>query len=491
MGLRRARQRCPSKNIRRNQVRHPLSARWPSSESKEGLPGLARVRRQACTARICALEPFRSPRPSSSSPGRSPREYLTSIHPSTQSSAPRTEKERRCGGFISLDCRSGFAVEPRGKPPLWQRAGFRHDLEEGESVSASRVCFATAVLLVLLVGSFSGYIRSVRAETSETPVSSALNPDAPVEGGVLLDSSMDNTSVRDIATFERWDGKVLPENSLNSSVGDWPYLVTSKGTTFAVRRLNDSFEQGIPENAVYDFLPTGIKETLVFPVVPSGNVISILFTATYKTNVSGTNVTLLDAAGSPVWRTEPFHAWDSSETPVSWDSPVVSVSSADGQLVLSLDEKVLSAATYPLYIDPTWTLSSTLGWGSSTFQDATEDKGDHNIKIGMFADNFNDNTNEGQWVVESGTLTFATGVMQLGTSTTVKLNLAGSNLWTDYRFGYKIRFTQSGGTAQAYFRYTDANNHYYLDMSEVGDTLTLKKKFAGILYTVATMPGTQ
>src|SRR6266540_4292420 len=52
-------------------------------------------------------------------------------------------------------------------------------------------------------------------------------------------------------------------------------------------------------------------------------------------------------------------------------------------------------------------------------------------------------------------------------------------------------FTRAGGTAQAYFRYTDANNHYYLDMSEIGDTLTLKKKFAGTLYTVATMPGVQ
>src|SRR6266581_7586899 len=171
MGPRRACQRCPTKNIRRNQARHPLSAKWPSLKSEGGPRGLARVRRQLCTARIRAFEPFRSPSPSPSYSGRSQREYTSTIHPSTQSSAPRTEKERRCGGFISLDCRSGFAVEPRGNPPLWQRAGFRHDLEEGESVSASRVCFATAVLLVLLVGSFSGYIRSVRAETSETPVS--------------------------------------------------------------------------------------------------------------------------------------------------------------------------------------------------------------------------------------------------------------------------------------------------------------------------------
>src|SRR5207245_5582833 len=94
----------------------------------------------------------------------------------------------------------------------------------------------------------------------------------------------------------------------------------------------------------------------------------------------------------------------------------------------------------------------------------------------------------GQWVVETGSVTFTTGVMKLSTSTTVKVNVVGADLWADYRFAYKIRFTQSG-TAQAYFRYQDANNHYYLDMSEIGDTLTLKKKFAGTLYTVATIPG--
>jgi RHS repeat-associated protein len=200
---------------------------------------------------------------------------------------------------------------------------------------------------------------------------------------------------------------------------------------------------------------------------------------------------LTDQTGVEVWRTEPFHAWDSAETPQLWDNPVTSFTYVDGQIVLVLEEKMLATASYPLYLDPTWTLSSSLGWGASTFQDAVEDKGDHNIKIGWFADNFNDNTNEGQWVVESGSVTFATGVMQLGTSTTVKLNLAGSNLWADYRFAYKIRFTQAGGTAQAYFRYADANNHYYLDMSELGDTLTLKKKFAGTLFTVATIPGVQ
>ena len=65
------------------------------------------------------------------------------------------------------------------------------------------------------------------------------------------------------------------------------------------------------------------------------------------------------------------------------------------------------------------------------------------------------------------------------------VNVVGSNLWADYRFAYKIRFTQSG-TAQAYFRYQDANNHYYLDMSS--SALTLKKRFVGVLYTIATIP---
>ncbi len=354
----------------------------------------------------------------------------------------------------------------------------------------TRRLFAVSAALLMVLVVFAAIPRDARAGAVQPPTSQSITYGLGWERTINSDGTVE---MHQLPTFQRWDGAVLPENSLNRSDGDWPYLFSQDTNGFLVTRFNDSFSQGLTTGSIHEFLPTGIKETLLIPVVPSENVISIPLETTYKLNVSDGTLTLADSSGAAIWRTEPFHAWDSSETPQVWDNPVASLSYSGGQIVLVLDAKMIAAASYPLYVDPTWTLSSSLGWGASTFQDATEDKGDHNIKLGWFADNFNDNTNEGQWVVESGSVTFASSVMQLGTSTTVKLNLAGSNLWADYRFAYKIRFTetQTGGTAQAYFRYTDANNHYYLDMSEVGDTLTLKKKYLGTLYTVATIPGVQ
>ena len=344
---------------------------------------------------------------------------------------------------------------------------------------------AVVCVVLFLLGSFAGLSRPVRADTADIPLALGASIDPGSAGGVVLDRGDGVASVRDVATFQRWDGVVLPESSLNSSNGDWPYMVSDSGKGFAASRLNESFSQGILPDSVHEFLPNRIKETLVLSVVPSSDLILIPFETTYKVDVSNSVVTLSDQTGSAVWQTEPFHAWDSSLTPQVWENPIASLSYADGQILILLDPTMLATAAYPLYVDPTWTLSASLGWGAATFLDATEDKGDHNVKIGWFADNFNDNTNEGQWVVESGSVTFTTGVMKLSTSTTVKVNVVGSNLWADYRFAYKIRFTQSG-TAQAYFRYQDANNHYYLDMSS--SALTLKKRFVGVLYTIATIP---
>jgi RHS repeat-associated protein len=145
---------------------------------------------------------------------------------------------------------------------------------------------------------------------------------------------------------------------------------------------------------------------------------------------------------------------------------------------------MLSEVQYPLYIDPTWTLSSSAGWGLSTFVNATEDKGEHKIKIGWLADNFNDNTND-IWTVEAGTATFASGVMQLAAGTTVR---AGSP-WTDQKFRGTVRFTASG-VATMYFRYQDASNHYFLEISETGDTLALRKRVSGFLSTIASVSQT-
>src|SRR6266480_2046060 len=77
-----------------------------------------------------------------------------------------------------------------------------------------------------------------------------------------------------------------------------------------------------------------------------------------------------------------------------WPNAVSSLTYSNGVLSLTLNSDMLAHAVYPLYVDPTWTLSSTVGWGASTFQDAVVDQGDHTIKIGWLADNFNDNVNE-------------------------------------------------------------------------------------------------
>jgi RHS repeat-associated protein len=339
--------------------------------------------------------------------------------------------------------------------------------------------------LIILVAAFAVIPR---AATALPP--GIVQANAPSVGsadsGILLSNQADGSvAAQNLATFQRWDGSWLPQSSLNQSSGDWPYLASDSATNMNISRLGQSFNQGIVTGSIREFLPDRVKETLVVSLMPIDPVVSIPFTTTYSLNVSPGVISLADWAGNIVWRTEPFHAWDSSETPQVWENPVVSIGYVDGQILVALDPTMIASASYPLYVDPTWTLSPALGWGASTFQDAVEDKGDHNIKIGWLADNFNDNINE-IWTVEAGSATFTQGVMHLSTSTTVR---AGS-AWMDYRFALKIRFTQAGGTAQAYARFQNANNHYYLDVSELGDTLTLKKRYLGTLYTVATIPKT-
>ncbi len=273
--------------------------------------------------------------------------------------------------------------------------------------------------------------------------------------------------------------------------GNWPYKLTdASGDVTAITR-EGSFTQAKVPGAKYEFMPDRIKETIEFswttpPMLVNDRgdtgVITALSTSLNAT-AEGTSVALRDAEGAVIWRTAPYVAWDSSNPAVSFNEPVLGVEIHEKSIVMRLNTTMLTTAQWPIYLDPTWTLSAAAGWGSSTFADAVEDKGDHNIKIGWLADNFNDNTND-IWTKETGTWTFASGVMQLQQSTIVR---AGSS-WSDQRFGFKIRFTATG-TAQAYFRFQDSNNHYYLDISQSGSNLTLKKKIAGALTTIATVNG--
>ncbi len=249
------------------------------------------------------------------------------------------------------------------------------------------------------------------------------------------------------------------------------------------------FAQGKVPGATYEFLPGEIKEVITLssatppvPVDEDGRLgLAVPFTTNMNVTVEGTSVVLRDAAGAEVWRTAPFIAWDSAEPSRVFKEPVTTASVRGGALVLRLNATMLGSAAYPIFLDPTWTLSSAVGWGASTFQDAVEDKGDHKVKIGWLADSFDDNTND-QWTTEAGSATFASGVVQLQTSTTVR---AGSS-WGDQRIGYKIRFTQEG-VATLFFRYQDTSNHYFLEMSDTVNQLLLRRTISGTTSTIATM----
>lgn len=344
--------------------------------------------------------------------------------------------------------------------------------------------FAYFATLAMVLTVFAVLPRGVSAASGGTTGTPSAVGNGTLSGpGLEVTSTPDGeTNASDLATFTRWDGAVRPYSDMNASSADWPYLVNDTGSAFVVHAAGATFTQGKVANAVYEIRPTEIKETIVlnssFPSVVTSPAIDVPFSTDYLALGNSSGIVLLTSSGVVVWATAPFVAWDSASPEDTWDEPVASLTYANGDLVLALNTTMLDRATYPLYLDPTWTLSSTSGWGASTFVNAVEDNGDHNIKIGWLADDFNDNTND-IWTIESGAATFASGVMQLSTNTAVH---AGS-AWSDYRFGFQVRFT-AGGTAAAYFRYQNSNNYYVLQMSQTTGALTLQKRFNGILYTV-------
>ncbi len=352
----------------------------------------------------------------------------------------------------------------------------------------TRRLFAEFAVIVMVLVAFAGSGRTASAADASKVDAGATT----YASGEAMTDGLDGTSTfRDLPTYRRWDGAWRQASEMDLETGNWPYLATDSQAAVTIETVDGSLTQSKVPGAKYDLLPDRIKETIELswmtpPILVNDDGdtgVVTAFSTDLKASVEGPSVVLRGGDGEVVWQTAPFVAWDSSDPATPFDEPVVGIELRDGSIVLRLNATMLATAQWPIYLDPTWTLSAAAGWGSSTFADAVEDKGDHNIKIGWLADNFNDNTND-IWTKESGTWTFASGVMQLQQSTTVR---AGSS-WSDQRFGFKLRFTASG-TAQAYFRFQDSNNHYYLDVSESGDSLTLKKKVAGSLSTIATVSG--
>src|SRR3989449_2183037 len=350
----------------------------------------------------------------------------------------------------------------------------------------TRRLFAVSAALLMVFVVFAVIPRDVRAGTVQPlaqPLASQsvtygpgweriVNPDGTVE-------------MHQLPTFQRWDGVWRPVSSLNRSTGDWPYQLTDTQPRFSVTRLGATFVQAKVPGATYEFRPEAVKETIAIPMAPPTSVISVALTTTALNVNIANNTILLSITGSPtMWSAGGFHAWDSSPVPQMWPKAVSSLAFSNGILNVTLNADMLAHALYPLYVDPTWTLSSTLGWGASVFQDAVIDQGDHTIKIGWLADNFNDNVNE-IWTIDAGPVAFTGGVMQLSPGSSVH---AGGP-WYNQRDAFTVNFVTLG-TAGFAFRRIDVNNRYHLFMDPSTGYVALEKWIGGVETTLGSFTTT-
>ncbi|HYM38619.1 MAG TPA: hypothetical protein VEY12_00545, partial [Thermoplasmata archaeon] len=280
-----------------------------------------------------------------------------------------------------------------------------------------------------------------------------------------------------LPTFTRWDGVVEPMTALNRSTGDWPYLLREDATSFTATRLGSNFTQAKVPGALYDFQPGAIKETIVLatPSAAPLDAIGVVFSGSYLPYASGTTVDLVDRQGGIIWQSEPFTARDSAPVPHVYANPVQSVSWSPGGLTLYLDPVMVTWAQYPLYLDPTWVLKANASnvW-SGTLDSVTSDWGDANLRLGVLADNFNDNTNE-IWTVTSGhSLSLSAGRASL---TATEIHASGS--WTNLTLGTTLNFA-SCGASDLMFRYASSSNEYYLYVNFASQQVTLDKVINGV-----------
>src|SRR5436309_13750412 len=241
----------------------------------------------------------------------------------------------------------------------------------------TRRLFAVSAALLMLLVVFAAIPRDVRAGTVQPlaaqPLASrsvtygpgwerVVNPDGTIE-------------MHQLPTFQRWDGVWRPVSSLNRSTGDWPYQLTETQPRFSVTRLGASFVQAKVAGATYEFRPETIKETVKIPMAPQSPLISVPLSTTGLTvGIANGTVTLKDSGGTTIWIASGFHAWDSSADPQMWQDPITSIAFSNGILNVTLNSDMLAHASYPLFVDPSWTPGSTLGWGWSVLQDAAVDQ---------------------------------------------------------------------------------------------------------------------
>ena len=343
-----------------------------------------------------------------------------------------------------------------------------------------RLClkyFAMFAASVMVLTAFAGVSEAAGTEGEDSLAMLADSGGEVFGPGVAVESQPDGQArVRYLPTYQRWDGAWRPASVLDRAAGEWPYLVEETRSEIRVTRLGHTFTQAKIPGAVYGFQPLAIKETFVLSESPTSAIVQVPFSASLSMDTGAATdigVVLRDASGRAVWRTEAFRAWDSSESPQTWNKPVTTLAYVDGRLRIGLDTAMLAGATYPLYVDPTWKLNATIGWGSSTFQDAVMDWGDHKVKLGWLADNFDDNTNE-IWTVTGGSLTLSGGRATLSASALI----TAEGSWSDLRLGSTVNFARSAVLTQ-FFRYQDSQNRYALEIAYGSQSIKLKKMIGG------------
>ncbi len=305
--------------------------------------------------------------------------------------------------------------------------------------------FALFAAFILVSVAFGVVTQHARADSASSPDTTAAPAVTALGPGTAVTALPGGAHATNYGNFQRWDGAWEPMSALNFSSGNWPYLVNETATSFTATRQGLSFAQGKIPGATYAYWADGIHETIrlnsSYPVPLANPSIYVPFSTTYFPLTRGNSVVLYDVAGNAVWGTDSFAGWDSASVPDRSSAAVSAILAAPGGFSLALNTTFLSNAVYPVFLDPTWTLSSSAGWGASTFANATTDVGDGSVKIGYFADNFNNNAATG-WSTSG--VSFSGGTMNFGSGATHAYHAAS---WKDLNVQFDVNFAKYHGNA--------------------------------------------